>query len=495
MSEKVTVTVRSGQEEQQIIHAAAKNLLETLQNHNLAEGSFCKGLSLCGHCKVRFEKGAPFPSARDRQVFTAEELRQGFRLACQAKPRQDCVVKLQFAVEDGMEMIAGSCLPEETEKSRKGDKQPETNPCRKAEKTPENRRTFAAVDIGTTTVVMQLADAETGAVLQTVKFMNPQRCFGFDVLSRIQAAAGHGEQMREQIVQAVMQGMRKLQNAAECKRQPELLCVTGNTAMLHIFLGYDTAGLGKSPFRPVSLQGEELIVEGLRTVVMPSLSAFVGADVAAGILQTGMQESAQIKLLLDLGTNGEMVLGNREKMVACATAAGPAFEGGTKQGIYGADIIGAIAKLLNEGSIEENGYVERTRVCRYREKEVEIALEKIREIQLAKAAVRTGIEVMMKKYGELSYDAIETVYLAGGFGFFLEPSAAVRIGLLPKELEQKAKPVGNSALAGALTFGRAYLEDAAKAKEMWNTDAIEAFNLAEETEFQELYIENMNFPE
>lgn len=492
MSEKVTVTVRRGQEEQRISRDAAETLLETLQKQNLAEGSFCKGLSLCGHCKVRFEKGAPFPSARDRQIFTAEELRQGFRLACQAKPRQDCVAELHFAAEDSMEIIAG-CLKEKKEKDREDDKQPE--PDGGAEEAKEYGRTFAAVDIGTTTVVMQLADAATGAVFQTVKFMNPQRCFGFDVMSRIEAAGVHGKQMREQIVQAILRGVRKLQEEAGCKRQPELVCVTGNTAMLHIFLGYDTEGLGKSPFRPVSLQCTETVIEGMRTVVMPSVSAFVGADVAAGILETGMQRSETVKLLLDLGTNGEMVLGNREKLTACGTAAGPAFEGNTKQGIYGADIIGAIAKLLEEGSIDETGYMEQDRSCKYREKEVELSLEKIREIQLAKAAVRTGIEVMMKKYEIHSYADIETVYLAGGFGFFLEPSAAVRIGLLPKELEQKAEPIGNSALAGAVTFGKAYLEDADRAKGMCNTDAIEAFNLAEEEEFQELYIQNMNFPQ
>ncbi len=478
MSEKITVLVKSGQKNFSISHDAAETLLVTLQKENLAEGSFCKGLSLCGHCKVRFVKGAPFPSARDRKFFTPEQLRQGYRLACQAKPRQDCAVELHFAAEEEMEIVAENGF------ESKG---------KKTEKRQEVVRTFAAVDIGTTTVVMQLADAETGTVLQTVKFMNPQRNFGFDVMSRISAAKEHGRQMHEQIVQALIQGLHKLQTETGCKKPPELLCVTGNTTMLHIFMGYDTTGLGKSPFCPVSLACEETVTDGIRTVVMPSISAFVGADVAAGILETKMQERESIALLLDLGTNGEMALGNRKKLTACATAAGPAFEGRTRRGVYGADVIGAIAKLLDLGVIEENGYMEQTGVCRYREKDVELSLDKIREIQLAKAAVRAGIEIMMKRYGVHAYEEIETVYLAGGFGFFLEPYAAVRIGLLPKELEQKAKPIGNSALAGALTFGRAYLKDAGAAGKMWNMEAIEAFNIAREPEFHERYIQNMNF--
>ena len=230
----------------------------------------------------------------------------------------------------------------------------------------------------------------------------------------------------------------------------------------------------------------------MRTVLMPSVSAFVGADVAAGILASKMQEAEQINLLLDLGTNGEMALGNKEKILTCATAAGPAFEGGAEKGVYGSDRIGAVAVLLEQGKIEENGYMEETNCCVYQGKNVEVTLEQIRQLQLAKGAVRAGIEILMQKYGLKSYEEIDNVFLAGGFGFFLDAHAAAVIGLIPKELEKKVKAVGNSALAGARSFGKEYLKEKA-AKRLVHTEKIESFNLAEEDEFQELYIQYMNF--
>lgn len=500
MSETITITIEDGQTRQKILHDKEKSILETFIKNGTAQGGFCKGLSLCGRCKIRFLKGAPFPGASDRQFFDAALLREGYRLACAARPKQDCTIELCFEKEADMQIIAGV---------QKG---------AAAARIKKHSRIFAAADIGTTTVVMQLADVLTGEVLSTVKFMNPQRCYGLDVLSRIQAAAGHGEDMKKSIWQAVMGGIKSLQSPqmlSEQVIQPELLCITGNTAMLHILMGYDTSGLGKSPFAPVSVEETEIVVEGIRTLIMPSVSAFVGADVAAGILETGMQHLEKITLLIDLGTNGEMALGNRDKIFACAAAAGPAFEGGTGQGIYGADILAAIACLLDEGIIEENGYMKNPGTCIYRGKQIEITLEKVREIQLAKAAVRAGIELLIKKYGISSYEQIDRVYLAGGFGFFLSDYAAVRTGLLPRELGDRTRAIGNSALAGALSYGRNYLIASSNGsaalnepdyfsgsgtpymhpQDLLDTTRIKSFNLAEEKEFQETYVAYMDFPQ
>jgi len=481
LSETITITIEDGQIRQKILHDKAKSILETFLKNGMAQGGFCKGLSLCGHCKIRFLKGAPLPSAQDRKFFDAALLREGYRLACRAKPKQDCTIELCFGKEADMEIITGIKDTFETGKDGQG------------AEIKKHSRVFAAVDIGTTTVVMQLADVLTGEAFATVKCMNPQRCYGLDVLSRIQAASEHGEDMRKGIQQTLMQGIRKWYSGQSSK--PELLCITGNTAMLHILMGYDTSGLGKSPFTPVSVEETEFVMEGIRTLIMPSVSAFIGADVAAGILATGMQRSEKITLLIDLGTNGEMALGNRDKILACATAAGPAFEGGGEFGIYGADILAAITCLLDKGIIEENGYMEGTQICIYQGKRIEITLEKVREIQLAKAAIRAGIEILIKKYGLSSYEQIDSVYLAGGFGFFLSDYAAVRTGLLPKELGERTRAVGNSALAGAIEFGRNFLIQNAKEECLLDPVRIESFNLAEEKEFQETYIGYMNFPE
>jgi len=493
LSETITITIKDGQTSQKILHDKTRSILETFCGNGTIQGSFCRGLSLCGRCKIRFLKGAPLPGAEDRKFFDAARLREGYRLACRARPKQDCTVELCFEKEADMEMIAGV-------KSTPAEEKPGA--------ALEYRRVFAAADIGTTTVVMQLADVLTGEVLSTVKFMNPQRCYGLDVLSRIQAADGHGEEMRTCIWQVLLQGVKQLSGRHRNRYpQPELLCVTGNTAMLHILMGYDTSGLGRSPFTPVSLAETVLAAEGIQTLIMPSVSAFVGADVAAGILETGMQGAQKVNLLIDLGTNGEMALGNRDRILACAAAAGPAFEGGAEQGIYGADILAAIAFLLDAGIIEDNGYMEGTQVCTCQGKQIEVTLEKVREIQLAKAAIRAGIELLIKKYGLSSYEQIDNVYLAGGFGFFLSDYAAVRTGMLPKELKDRTRAIGNSALAGALGYGRNYLiaqsdgEDTSREPDsfsnryLFDPERIESFNLAEEKEFQETYIRYMDFPE
>lgn len=484
MSKTITVTVADGQKERKILHDTSRNLLDTLLKENMTEGSFCKGLSLCGRCKVRFVKSAPFPSARERSFFSAEELRDGFRLACQAKPVQDSVVELLFETESGMDIVSEDVLMRE--------KKADTIIGQEAGKFSKAEHTFVAVDIGTTTVVMQLVDAVSEKVLHTVKFMNPQRRFGFDVLSRIQAAKEQGEVLKELIRRTIIQGVETLQKDNGCEVVPELLCVTGNTAMLHIFMGYNTEGLGKSPFQPVSVACEETVLNGIRTIIMPSVSAFVGADVTAGILVSGMQETKQINLLIDLGTNGEMALGNQKKILTCATAAGPAFEGGAENGIYGSDRIGAVAALLEQQKIDENGYMEETNICAYQGKNVKVTLEQIRQLQLAKAAVRAGIEILVQSYGLKSYEEIEHVFIAGGFGFFLDSQAAVRIGLIPKELEGKVKAIGNSALAGARIFGKEYSGGKA-AEQLVRMNRIKSFNLAEKDEFQELYVQYMNF--
>lgn len=488
MSKTITVTIRDGASEWKVMQEAGEILLDAILKGNKMQGSFCRGISLCGHCKVRFVKNAPFPSAGERSFFSAEELRKGFRLACQTRPTQDCIAELLFEADHGMKIVS-----EHTWKpAKEAEAQFSAKRRQRSTNSMNPKRTFAAADIGTTTVVMQLIDADNGEILKTIRFMNPQRRFGFDVLSRIQAAKEQGEILKDLIQNALIQGVETLWKESGCENAPELLCVAGNTAMLHILMGYDTEGLGKSPFVPVSVRSEETVLKNIRTVLMPSISAFVGADVAAGILAVKMQSSSQLHLLLDLGTNGEMALGNCEKILAAAAPAGPAFEGGAENGVYGSDRIGAVAVLLEQGKIEESGYMEEAQYCTYHGKRVEVTLEQVRQLQLAKAAVRAGIELLVKKYGLKSYEEIDSVYLAGGFGFFLDASAAAGIGLIPKELEGKVKAIGNSALAGARCFGQAYL-GGKRAEQLVYSDRIKSFNLAEEEEFQEWYIKYMNF--
>ena len=311
-------------------------------------------------------------------------------------------------------------------------------------------RELAIADLGTTTIAMEWYDGR-GKKQGEYVCANPQRLFGADVISRIQAA--ENPMMRRQMQQLARQA---LSEGIACFRQqgghPEKLVIAGNTTMLYLLMGHDPAPLGTAPFTAEYLNQERLTLEGVEAVTLPGLSAFVGGDIAAGILACEMDRREEITLLVDLGTNGELVLGNREKLLCCGTAAGPAFEGGGD--IWGADIIALTARLLELGLADETGLLEET----YFEQgitigDVHITQDHIRQMQTAKAAVCAGIKTLVSAYGLTGPEQISRVWLAGGFGYFLDVQAAVTLGLLPQNLEGRVTAVGNAALAGALLYG------------------------------------------
>ena len=214
----------------------------------------------------------------------------------------------------------------------------------------------------------------------------------------------------------------------------------------------------------------------------------------AGCCACGIFYREEITLLVDLGTNGELLLGNCRRRIACATAAGPAFEGGVNRGIWGADMVRFLAALRKEDILDETGLLAEP----YFEKGVRIGnvcvtKEAVRSIQLAKAAVAAGIEILLDKYG-ISYDAVDRVVLAGGFGYYLNPEDSAEIGLLPRALADKAVSGGNTALSGALYSGRELLlSDWGSVKEKLEKYrcGTEVVNLAGESKFNELYIQRM----
>jgi uncharacterized 2Fe-2S/4Fe-4S cluster protein (DUF4445 family) len=206
-----------------------------------------------------------------------------------------------------------------------------------------------------------------------------------------------------------------------------------------------------------------------------------------------MATNEGISLLIDLGTNGEMVLGNGQKMIACATAAGPAFEGmleDGRQAVWGADLVKAVSLLLEKGILDETGLLAETYF-----KEgvtiggVRITQEHVRNLQTAKAAIAAGVEILVKEYG-IAIEDISQVYLAGGFGYFLEEEAAIRIGLLPKVLQGRIQAVGNSALAGCYAY---HLDRKAEEKITRIKELTRVINLAEVEGFAETFVNHMNF--
>lgn len=362
---------------------------------------------------------------------------------------------------------------------------------------------LVTADIGTTTIAVQLYD-DKGNITTDYAGVNPQVRFGADVLSRIQAAREPeaAETMRREV-------LKKLEEALECFRahlRPDesmRMVLAGNTTMIYLLMGYDPAELGRAPFDASYLAVIETVIGDVPCVIFPGISAFVGGDITAGMYACGMQERQELTLLVDLGTNGEMVLGNRDRRIACATAAGPAFEGGVNRGVWGADMIHLLARLKREGIMDETGLL----ADAYFEDgiligDVRVTQEAIRAIQLAKGAIGAGIRILMKEYGlQEDWQAIDRVVLAGGFGYYLRAEDAVEVGLLPRELETKCLAGGNTALVGALRLGRELL--APGTAEGWRPPEdiyerlgareVEILNLAEHPDFEQMYFQYMNF--
>lgn len=370
-------------------------------------------------------------------------------------------------------------------------------------------RYAAVADIGTTTIAMVLRRLSDGRCVDVYKALNPQRRFGTDVLSRIQAAEKEENRtdMRRLVTEELEKGIRQFEKflegygpetGEEVSGETARICgvyIAGNTAMVYLFQGYDTSPLGYAPFTAEHLAEVRTAISGIPAVLLPGISAFVGGDIAAGIYACSMHRKEEICLLIDLGTNGEMVLGNRRRLVAAAAAAGPAFEGGSTAGIWGAEMTALIAKALEAGLVDDTGLLQDP----YFEQGIRIGgavvtQKDIRQFQMAKAAVCAGVQLLCRQYGLRNMEQIDTVYLAGGFGYYLRPDAAVAVGLIPVQLKGKIKAVGNTALEGAFRYGRDLERQGGKTMQAV-TAGVEAVNLAMQEEFNDLYIASMNLEE
>lgn len=348
-----------------------------------------------------------------------------------------------------------------------------------------SKKELAIADLGTTTIAMEWYDSQ-GEKQGEYVCANPQRVFGTDVISRIQSAENRmlRRQMQQLVRQALTEGLIRFRQQGA---HPEKLVIAGNTTMLYLLMGHDPAPLGIAPFTADYLTSEELALEGVEAVTLPGLSAFVGGDILAGILACGMDRREETTLLVDLGTNGELVLGNRERLICCGTAAGPAFEGGGD--IWGADVIALTARLMELGLVDETGLL----VEPHFEQgisigDVHITQERIRQMQTAKAAICAGIRTLIAAYGLTGPEQVSRVWLAGGFGYFLDVQVAVSLGLLPQGLEGRVTAVGNTALAGAWLYGN---EADMEGRTQLLRQRTQVLNLAGQQDFESDFFEAM----
>jgi uncharacterized 2Fe-2S/4Fe-4S cluster protein (DUF4445 family) len=508
---------------------AGANLLDVLRTNNFAVPADCAGQGVCGKCLVR----AAGELARACQVQAVPGLdvellapEAEFAIRTEYRARGD-----GYAQADKSTGYALSPLSAQ-------------NPPARSSLSPPSSFCLAA-DIGTTTVVVQLAGIPgragtqnlTPRILGTRSFMNGQRIFGADVLSRIRHAQGGGLGQMSAIIRASL-AEAAISLCAEANlplRDLSMFSVAGNTAMIHILLGADCSPLGSHPYTTSLLLKDSYTFaeifgpeygEGPPLRILPWISAYVGGDITAGYLAC-RSSPAETALLLDLGTNGETLLWSGDKTWCCSAPSGPAFEGcgltcgvggiagaisrvdllegnficrtikgAAPAGICGSGVLDLLACLRRGAYMDAGGRLEKSffdkglRLARSADGgDIIFTQGDVREVQLAKSAVRAGLEILLQESG-LSAQKIETLYLAGGFGQELRLESAAAIGLLPPDLIPKAIPVGNSSLGGAIRVcsDPGLLREAAALRE--KTREILP---ASHPDFQNLFIRHLGF--
>jgi uncharacterized 2Fe-2S/4Fe-4S cluster protein (DUF4445 family) len=564
--------------------------------------STCGGRGTCGKCKVRLVEGRPEPTPADHRHLDANQIDAGWRLSCQAEIWTDTTCDVPalmrtpkaatmgvgrfVLLEPNVQKLVLELVPPTLDDARShlrrltdalSDEGLEvsTTPAVLARlaRALEDGTTVTAtvvgdhlvdvhagdtrgrmfgvsVDIGTTTVVATLVDLAAGAVAAVASTINRQASFGADVIARMgHAMLGEAEidELRVAALATVNGVLEDTRTAAGVEPTDVTECViVGNATMLHLLLGVDPRSIALSPFvatftEPQDVRASDLGItihpEG-RVAMFPSIGAYVGADVVGDIVATGLAREPRLRLLVDVGTNGEIVCGSIERVCATAAPAGPAFEGGQilhgmrategaiegvtlgdtvelqviggdvePRGICGSGLIDAVAQLRVSGLLRPDGVLagpedvpghpladrlvlrDGVRAFALTEDVVLTQLD-VRELQSAKGAIATGIEVAMDALGVAAAD-LEEVLLAGSFGTYIAPASARIIGLVPPVPVERVTAVGNAASEGAkmalLSFREREL-----AFELPNV--VEYVELSGAADFNERFIRNLAFP-
>jgi uncharacterized 2Fe-2S/4Fe-4S cluster protein (DUF4445 family) len=572
---------------------AGTTIFDAASWNGIAIDSTCGGHGTCKKCKVRVaDGGAPIGSV-DVRAFSPEELRTGWRLACRAAADEDLVVEVPplqtrpkaALVGVGRHVILRPAVQKrylELEEPSLEDQTPDLDRVLAAMDDVELRvpldlvrglgrtlrhsdwkvtavlcddvlvdvepgdtsaRRFAiAFDLGTTTVVANLLDLETGQPAAVRSLLNRQQPFGADVISRISATMlddGALDVLRTRAHESLDELTAEVcEEAGVAREEVYEIVVTGNVTMIQLALGIDPEPLAMAPFTIAArtLPAAAATDFGVRVhrrapaLTLPALGAYVGPDIVAGVLATGITLDRRVRLFVDVGTNSEIVLGSASRALATAAPAGPAFEAaqircgmraaegaieGVKLtddgdvelqvigdvepvGMAGSGLVDAVAELVRVGILDHSGkFIEHERITKMGEERVFVlapnvflSQRDVRELQFAKASIATGWNILCRDLG-IEPEEISQVLLAGSFGSYLSPASAVRIGLVPKLPLARIISAGNVAGEGAKIAALSVQERAAAAAIV---DEVEYVELSGRADFNDLFIDQLQFP-
>lgn len=493
-------------------------LSEVLCRHHLFLSAPCGGMGTCGKCKIALLPTDTPVSPQDLRLLTPAELKNGWRLAC------------TFSLSEDIAFFP----PEEDAGEVRIQKQ-------------SNDDSFAvAIDIGTTTIEAALV-GQSGETLARISMLNRQKAFGADVISRIQYTMEHPDGLsvlHQILVQQINEMIDRLTEAYGCPGSAvKKAVVVGNTTLLHLLTNRDPRPIAFYPFTPPVTDAQLLSPEALplhaeEIAILPCISAYIGADITANMLHFDLAHAKEAVLIADIGTNGEMALAANGRILCCSAAAGPAFEGANIScgtggipggicrvwleenrlrfrtigdqaavGLCGSGAVDLLALLLELGIVDSSGRIAAfsevpsiAGMKVYRQAVREVGGEKrvfltehiwlsakdIREFQLAKSALVSGMQILLREIGRTAPDRL---ILTGGLGTHLNPESALRIGLLTPAWKEVAETAENGALAGAVQCIRPEEWERSERYQTYCT----CLDLSTHPDFAECYLRNMNF--
>lgn len=491
----------------------------------------CNGEGTCGKCRVKFLSDAPKPTPAEQKLLGQRLIDRGYRLACEVVIIKDCKIYVPDESKvQSVEVFDTEAIGERAKmrrekvvmaRSKITDYDALDGVCEYA----------VAIDLGTTSIAVELFDCLDGDVIYATVTENHQSMYGVDVESRIDSSIrGRQYDLSAIVIRDILSCLedvsRKLPDGVNIEELPIVLA--GNTAMIHMLCNMSCAGLADYPYKPQDLSEQEIeLDDGIFVTTFPAISAFIGGDIVSSIYALDIDRSDEVNVLIDLGTNGEMVVNNRGKMLASNIAMGPAFEGGNIScgcasitgairsvdisngfckvttidnayaiGVCGSGVIEAVYEFFKNGIIDEHGtfsseFALGYELCQLNKKQSIVFLQDdVRKMQLAKAAIRASIDVLLNE-ANISYGEIDNIYLAGGFAYRTAVDKLIGIGALPKAWKNRVIPVGNATLEGARQF--IMENDMSRIDRIVNNTTV--VDVSKNDNYQDMYLANVLFEE